>query len=128
MLNDIGLPREVAPVQREHVAVDVNDNRVPPAIPRPLAGDHQMARRNLVPAARQSRRCIFASGATGTIGSAVSACRGYYPGERRVKVFLDRRYEPVAVGVLTTCNFYKFILCPRQAFEFSECQGHMQTN
>ena len=73
MLHNIWLPGEVAPVQGEHVAIDINDNRVPPAIPRPFVGDDQVARRDLIPATRQSRRLGLGSRTTGPLDSGVLA-------------------------------------------------------
>ena len=64
MLNDIGLPGIVAPVQGEHVAIDLHDNRFPPTLANPFVGDDQMARSDLVPAARQPgrSRCTVGGG------------------------------------------------------------------
>jgi hypothetical protein len=49
MPSDPAFPRVVAPPQREHVAVVLDDNRLVPAIRRRILGNNHVAGRDLVP-------------------------------------------------------------------------------
>jgi len=56
MADTLGLLGVVTPAQREHVAVALEHDGLPPAFLKRLLGDHQMAYRDLLPVARQVRR------------------------------------------------------------------------
>jgi hypothetical protein len=80
-----------------------SDNRFPPAFANTFVGDDQMARSDLVPAARQPGRSSFEGRTIGRFGVGVPACRRGYPrSQRRVKVLPNRRDEPIAVGIQAT--------------------------
>jgi hypothetical protein len=54
MAKEPGKPREVAKPQREHVVFAVEHNGLPPPVGEALLRDDEVARRDLVPAARQA--------------------------------------------------------------------------
>src|SRR6266446_10235062 len=56
MAKELREPREVAKPQREHVVFTVEHDGLPPPVWEALLGDDEVARRDLVPAARQAPR------------------------------------------------------------------------
>ena len=87
MPHELGQLRVIAIPQREHVAATLQHDRLPPAVVEVLLRNHQMTRRDLVPAARQAGRdrqlLIFADGGSRFCRQRRKAARGCRWGRRQ---------------------------------------------
>ena len=74
MAKEPGEPRVIAKPQREHVVFAVEHDRLPPPVGEALLRDDEVARRDLVPAARQATP---SGGGGGSLGGGRFAGRGF---------------------------------------------------